>query len=279
MRHQLRALVVGSLTAAALAVVALSAASVNKNGITVHYPSYPISGPALLSCEPWSDSKANLIKIAGIPEGASVTVTFAWAAPFSGMPTYQPSATFSNVQGGTLVVPVNYPAETVYWPVIDPVTNERAIAIVALVTVNANGIMTKLSTPKWWIKCTAKPAPYQGCTRGYWGRPHHFDSWSGYATNDVYATVFGVTPVGFGAGTTLEDALGLPGGHENQLAAQAVAALLNAASPSVNYFYTVAQVIQMVQDAYASGDFEPTKDLFDMANNAFPPNPSGCPLN
>ena len=49
--------------------------------------------------------------------------------------------------------------------------------------------------------------------------------------------------------------------------------MLNAASPDVNYFYTVAEVIAGVQNAYATGDFEPFKNQLDFANNA------GCPLN
>ena len=50
------------------------------------------------------------------------------------------------------------------------------------------------------------------------------------------------------------------------LGRHATAALLNAVSPKVNYLYTEIEVIQMVQDAYTSGDFEATKDLFETQN-------------
>jgi hypothetical protein len=71
----------------------------------------------------------------------------------------------------------------------------------------------------------------------------------------------------------LLDAVWLGGGGENALARHAVAALLNAAHPDINYYYSVSQILAGVQAAYASGDFEPFKSALDFANNA------GCPLN
>jgi hypothetical protein len=125
---------------------------------------------------------------------------------------------------------------------------------------------TPTATPKLQLK---------GCTPGYWKQPQHIDSWpSGYAPSDSYNVAFGVTS-SFGSGFTLLEALGLGGGGENALARHAVAALLNAAHPSVNYTYpTEAQVISMVQQAYQSGSYEATKNLFDAANNT-----GTCPLN
>ena len=52
-----------------------------------------------------------------------------------------------------------------------------------------------------------------------------------------------------------------------------MAALLNAASPDVDFDFTTAEVIDLVQDAFASGDFETAKNLLAAANEA------GCPLN
>ena len=55
----------------------------------------------------------------------------------------------------------------------------------------------------------------------------------------------------------------------------AVAALLNAASPDVEYDYSVEQVITLFNAAYASADagaIENQKDGFDFLNN------QGCPL-
>jgi hypothetical protein len=52
-----------------------------------------------------------------------------------------------------------------------------------------------------------------------------------------------------------------------------VAALLNSTNAGVSYLYSTAQVIAMVQQAYANGDFSSVKDLFEAQNEA------GCPLN
>ena len=113
------------------------------------------------------------------------------------------------------------------------------------------------------------PAGGQGCTPGYWRQEHHFDSWTNYSPTDSYNATFGVA----GSFDTLLDAVWANGGQENALARHAVAALLNAANPSVNYAYTEADVIALVQSAYASGDFEGVKNLFAAENEM------GCTLN
>jgi hypothetical protein len=110
----------------------------------------------------------------------------------------------------------------------------------------------------------------EGCTPGFWRQDQHFDSWVGYDPDDDFEVVFGVD-ASFDP-HTLGDAVLLGGGGEYALARHAVAALLNAASPDVDYPYTEAEVIAMVQAAYASGDFESAKDVFEAANEAF------CPL-
>ena len=248
------------------------AGSVSSNGMTMIYPSYPLSGPALQSCEPWNEPSANTISLSGIPEGAKVEVTFAWANPYMGSPNYLPTITFNNVTGGSLVVPVSYPMDTTQWPVFNSATNERAIAVSAFVRVTSGGIVTKLVGKQWWVRCQP-PLRVQGCTPGYWRQDHHFDSWvaTGYAPGDDFEAVFGVD-ASFDPHTML-DAVWLGGGGEFALARHAVAALLNASSPDVDYFYSAADVIAGVQAAYASGDFEPFKSALDFANNA------GCPLN
>jgi len=116
------------------------------------------------------------------------------------------------------------------------------------------------------------PAGDDGCTPGYWKQPHHFDSWTatGYAPGDAFSTVFGVNASG---NPTLVKAASTGGGGAKALGRHAVAALLNAASPDVGYAYTASEVIGMVQQAYASGDFESAKNLLEAANEA------GCPLN
>lgn len=110
----------------------------------------------------------------------------------------------------------------------------------------------------------------EGCTPGYWKQPQHFDSWpSTYEPSTLFEAVFGRDVPG---NPTLLQALKLNGGGLNALMRHSAAALLNAASSSVGYAYTVTEVITMFRTAFDSGNYENTKNLFDTANNA------GCPL-
>ena len=127
------------------------------------------------------------------------------------------------------------------------------------------------------VTCSETPPPPppppgdEGCTPGYWKQPHHLDSWeaTGFAPGDSFDVVMGVDS----SFDTLLDGVKAKGGGENALARHAVAALLNASNPDVAYGYTTGEVIALVQDAYATGDFESAKDLLEAENEA------GCPLN
>ena len=115
------------------------------------------------------------------------------------------------------------------------------------------------------------PEGGEGCTPGYWKQSHHFHSWpAAYAQDDSYDAVFGV---GSSFGGTLLDALKRGGGKEKALGRHAVAALLNADGSGVVYAFTEGEVIQKVQDAYASGDFNGVKGQLETENER------GCPLN
>jgi hypothetical protein len=103
----------------------------------------------------------------------------------------------------------------------------------------------------------------QGCTPGYW--KNHTSSWSGYSPNDLFNTVFGVN---YTPGLTLHGATQLNGGGFAALARHAASALLNAAHPDVSYGMDTDEVIAAVQQAFATNDPEPTKNLFDSLNNA-----------
>ncbi|UCG54608.1 MAG: hypothetical protein JSV32_08550 [Dehalococcoidia bacterium] len=106
------------------------------------------------------------------------------------------------------------------------------------------------------------PCDGEGLTPGYW--KNHIEDWAaaGYATGDSFATIFGVTASG-----TLGDAVKAKGGGENALMRHAVAALLNAAHPDVDYGLTEAEVIAIVQGAYApGGDFEDAKNTLEWYN-------------
>jgi len=122
----------------------------------------------------------------------------------------------------------------------------------------------------------------EGCTPGYW--KNHSESWgpSGYTTDQTVASVF-ADASGFPnlASTSLIDALGFGGGPDAEGAAMillraAVAALLNAAHPDVNYPTSAADVISMVNSALASGDRDTMLALATSLDND---NNSGCTLN
>jgi hypothetical protein len=110
----------------------------------------------------------------------------------------------------------------------------------------------------------------EGCTPGYW--KNHLSAWAvtGYSPDQDFDTVFGVNA--FRRDLTLEEALNQGGGGIKALGRHAVAALLNSAHPGVAYPLTSADVITLVQNAVATGDYETTKDLLAGYNEA------GCPL-
>ena len=105
---------------------------------------------------------------------------------------------------------------------------------------------------------------YEGCTPGAWkNRLLDIGEWvpTGYSPDDVLKDVF--TEVGCWPAyaplknRTLEDALGFPGGNTLREKAQillraAVAALLNASHPDVNYPMLEAEVIVQVNAALAT---------------------------
>jgi hypothetical protein len=136
-----------------------------------------------------------------------------------------------------------------------------------------------------WITAALSipPTPPEGCTPGYWKQDQHFDSWEGYLPDDDFEDedVFGcsITIKWSERGKpqevtnpTLLQALQANGGGESALARHAVAALLNAANPDVNYPRNEDQVKTMVCDALSGGDIEETKNTLAGWNEEF------CPL-
>jgi hypothetical protein len=116
----------------------------------------------------------------------------------------------------------------------------------------------------------------EGCTPGYWKQVHHWGSW----VNPPYDPETSRFDVMFGVdckdmaceGKTLLEVLKTGGGGEKALGRHAVAALLNASHPDVDYLYSPGDVIGKVQAAYTSGDFETYKDLLEVQNEL------DCPL-
>ncbi len=124
------------------------------------------------------------------------------------------------------------------------------------------------------------PPQYQGCTPGYW--KNHLAAWAptGYSPSQKVSTVF-TGAVATLADSTLLQALNFKGGNTLQGAQEillraAVAALLDAAHPGVNYPLTPAEIITQVNAALASANRSVILNLatiLDGYNNA------GCPLN
>jgi hypothetical protein len=127
---------------------------------------------------------------------------------------------------------------------------------------------------------TTQPPGGEGCTPGYWKT--HPESWgpTGYTTGMSVGSVFS-NASGDLASTSLLDALSLSGGPtiadaKNLLVHHAVAALLNASHPGVDYAFSAADVIAWTNAMLMSSDRSAIlglKSLFDTENNR------GCPLN
>lgn len=248
-----------------------------NNGVTLTWPD------DFESCEPGSGT----VTASGIPGGYMARLEV-----FKGTSELLASSGDLTPNGdGEVQFVFDYPP-TADWPVVD---GQSQLLLSAVVTVfNGDNQYTKFAG-KWTVTCpnedptptptptketptptpsptpTEPPAGGEGCTPGYWRQPHHFDSWVGYSPDQTFDAVFGVTSV-FGSDATLGEVARAKGGGENAMGRHAVAALLNAAS-DVSYFYTTDQVISMVQEAYATGNFELVKDQFEVQNEL------GCPLN
>jgi hypothetical protein len=123
---------------------------------------------------------------------------------------------------------------------------------------------------------TTQPRGGEGCTPGYW--KNHTEDWVGYLPGQSVGSVF--SNAGSLGSTTLLAALKAGGGPtladaKRLLLHHAVAALLNAAHPDVDYAFTPAQVIAWTNELLTSSDRAAIlrlKDLFDRENNR------GCPL-
>jgi len=125
--------------------------------------------------------------------------------------------------------------------------------------------------------CVSNVAPLEwdgncrvGCTPGFWKAPHHADSWTApYATSTPFSDVFeDAFP-----GMSLDDVLEEGGGDLDALGRHTVAALLNAASPDVDYPLTEQEVIDAFNGVYPGGDYETLKDELEGYNE------NDCPLN
>jgi hypothetical protein len=125
------------------------------------------------------------------------------------------------------------------------------------------------------------PPGGEGCTPGYW--KNHLDAWpaTGYSPNQALSTVFSAGGLGTLSSKTLLEALGFGGGStltakKQILLRAAVASLLNAAHPDVDFGMTTAEVIAAVNAALATNNADTILALATELDNA---NNAGCPLN
>ncbi len=101
--------------------------------------------------------------------------------------------------------------------------------------------------------------PGEGCTPGYWKQDQHFDSWIGFTPGTSFAAVFGIAEEG---SLTFIQALNRNGDPSISLAKFGVAALLSEAALT-GFGLTDDQVIDIVQEGYATGNFEDAKDALE----------------
>lgn len=153
-----------------------------------------------------------------------------------------------------------------------------------------SAVFTLASRPVWANQCTISgmasgnlSAPSgvacAGCTPGYWKQNQHLDSWgpTGFLPTDTFNSVFGVARYVKRNGTpytlleVMRDLNGNGDPISTNLGFHAVAALLNAAHPDVNYGYTSGEIITLFQ----TNLHRPAalKDSLAMLNER------GCPLN
>lgn len=119
------------------------------------------------------------------------------------------------------------------------------------------------------------PPSFEGCTPGFWKT--HPEAWppTGYSPNQKFKDVFDrIIKVKIGTkqvtNPTLLQALSAQGGGLEKLVRHSVAALLNAAHPTVDPepdFDTAAEVIAAFQQAFDNNQFEPLATRLDESNN------------
>jgi hypothetical protein len=132
---------------------------------------------------------------------------------------------------------------------------------------------TSTSTSTTTTTTTTTPEGGEGCTPGFWKNnadKKGASQWTatGYVPTQLVSTVFSAAPVGI-AGKTLLAGLQEGGGQLDALTRHAIAAVLNAAHPGVDYPLTVAEIVDMVNDAYNGlSDVEDTKDVLAGFNEA-----------
>lgn len=182
----------------------------------------------------WRATDASLVEVTITEVDASENMALDWIntqSDLDGVVNYGISGTLDDIVDPTVIVRVDNAHD-------------------ALVRYKNLGVLVPPPPPP-------PPPPSEGiagCTPGFWKQTHHFQYWTTpYAPNtlfdDVFANAF--------PGMTLLDVLNQGGGGLKALGRHTVAALLNGASPDVDYGMTAQHVIDAFNAAYASGSYDP----------------------
>lgn len=146
---------------------------------------------------------------------------------------------------------------------------------------NPDSLLWELGALRLCQTPVEEPPGEEGCTPGYW--KNHTDSWAetGFSPGQTAGSVFSLGGFPSLASRTLLQTLqggGGPGtlGAARILLRAAVAALLNAAHPDVDYPRTTAEIIMDVNAALASNDRD---TILELAGELDDDNNFGCPLN
>lgn len=202
-------------------------------------------------------------------------------------PTDTPTATPTNTPTDTptatpTATPTNTPTDT---PTATPTSTPTATPTdtpTATPTSTPTPTPTNTPTPTPTRTPTPTPTPiaHHGCPHHDWRAHLHHWPPTGHATGHTLESVFAV-PDRYGLdNVSLHSALGLAGGSgvvggARSLVKEAVAALLNASHPEINYPLTQAQVISRVNVALASAN---RKTMLALAGHLATHNNHGCPL-
>lgn len=162
---------------------------------------------------------------------------------------------------------------------LQTVTGSNSVTITVTSTSRIKILYFNMETPP----PPPPPPSGEGCTPGYWKQSQHFHSWvpTGYTTSQTIGSVFSNASLFGLQSKTLLQGLSFEGGSSVKEAAQillraAVAAVLNAGHPDVDYAMSAADIVSAVNAALASQNRD---TILGLATQLDDENNRGCGLN
>lgn len=195
-----------------------------------------------------------IVKKITVPSGAPTTFTFTGDA--AGSIGDGQSITAGNLSPGTYTSTEQVPAGWQLTSITCDDANSSGNVSTTTATFHVSSGQIVMCT---FTDTSTEKIGRQGLTLGYWKQSQHFAAWAIYTQSATFDSVFNVSV--FPSGFTLLQALQQGGGGVNALGRQAVAALLDATSPSLDYPLYSWQVIQLVHDAITSGNAKTIQNL------------------